>query len=350
MQYTWPKEERQTTPTNRIWAQICATCRSAPSTVYCRADCAFLCTGCEARIHSANRVESLHERVRVCEACERAPAAFLCKADAASLCANCDSDIHSANPLALFGASEEQTDGFLNQDGEENYDDETTSWLLLNPVKSTKPPNLNILFGGESVDEYLDLDDYNPDQQNKLFGLEQYENDHHQQEQFSVPDQKNNPNDSIKPVQEQQNYHNIQLELDYEAPGTEYAYPTSYTHSVSVSSLDIGIVPESSLSDGSVSHTRQPKGTIDMFSNNPIEMPTQLNKMDREARVLRYREKKKNRKFEKTIRYASRKAYVEKRPRVKGRFAKRTNVDVEVVQMFSTTMVPGNGYGIVPSF
>ncbi|KAG9137456.1 hypothetical protein Leryth_019879 [Lithospermum erythrorhizon] len=280
------KEERQTTPTNRIWAQICATCRSAPSTVYCRADCAFLCTGCEARIHS------LHERVRVCEAYERAPAAFLCKADAASLCAN--------------------------------Y------------------------------------------QQNQLFGLEQYENDHHQQEQFSVPDQKNNPNDSIKPVQgqeiknhqflhhqyeqEQQNYHNFQLELDYEAPGTEYAYPTSYTHSVSVSSLDIGIVPESSMSDGSVSHTRQPKGTIDMFSNNPIEMPTQLNKMDREARVLRYREKKKNRKFEKTIRYASRKAYAEKRPRVKGRFAKRTNVDVEVVQMFSTTMVPGNGYGIVPSF
>ncbi|GAA0167784.1 hypothetical protein LIER_22643 [Lithospermum erythrorhizon] len=138
---------------------------------------------CEARIHSANRVESLHERVRVCEACERVPAAFLCKADAALLCANCDSDIHSANPLAwrhhrvpilplpcsLFGASEEQTDGFLNQDGEENDDDKTTSWLLLNPVKSTKPPNLNILFGGESVDKYLDLDDYNSDQQNKLF-------------------------------------------------------------------------------------------------------------------------------------------------------------------------------------
>ena len=44
--------------------------------------------------------------------------------------------------------------------------------------------------------------------------------------------------------------------------------------------------------------------------------------MDREARVLRYREKKKRRKFEKQIRYASRKAYAEMRPRVKGRFAK----------------------------
>ncbi|MQM15583.1 hypothetical protein Taro_048529 [Colocasia esculenta] len=43
---------------------------------------------------------------------------------------------------------------------------------------------------------------------------------------------------------------------------------------------------------------------------------------EREARVLRYKEKRKRRKFEKQIRYASRKAYAETRPRVKGRFAK----------------------------
>ncbi|KAG0479623.1 hypothetical protein HPP92_010481 [Vanilla planifolia] len=42
--------------------------------------------------------------------------------------------------------------------------------------------------------------------------------------------------------------------------------------------------------------------------------------MDREARVMRYREKRKNRRFEKTIRYASRKAYAEIRPRIKGRY------------------------------
>lgn len=44
---------------------------------------------------------------------------------------------------------------------------------------------------------------------------------------------------------------------------------------------------------------------------------------EREARVQRYREKRKNRKFQKTIRYASRKAYAEARPRIKGRFVKR---------------------------
>ncbi|CAO2210527.1 unnamed protein product [Urochloa humidicola] len=44
---------------------------------------------------------------------------------------------------------------------------------------------------------------------------------------------------------------------------------------------------------------------------------------ERVARVQRYREKRKNRKFQKTIRYASRKAYAEARPRIKGRFVKR---------------------------
>ena len=39
--------------------------------------------------------------------------------------------------------------------------------------------------------------------------------------------------------------------------------------------------------------------------------------------MLRWKEKRRNRKFDKTIRYASRKAYAEARPRVKGRFAKR---------------------------
>lgn len=67
--------------------------------------------------------------------------------------------------------------------------------------------------------------------------------------------------------------------------------------------------------------------------------------LDREARVLRYREKRKNRKFEKTIRYASRKAYAETRPRIKGRFAKRSEVEVESMMAASDT-----SYGVVPTY
>nr|AER41648.1 CCT+motif+family+protein [Oryza punctata] len=44
--------------------------------------------------------------------------------------------------------------------------------------------------------------------------------------------------------------------------------------------------------------------------------------VEREAKLMRYKEKRKKRCYEKQIRYASRKAYAEMRPRVRGRFAK----------------------------
>lgn len=76
---------------------------------------------------------------------------------------------------------------------------------------------------------------------------------------------------------------------------------------------------------------------------------------DREARVMRYREKRKNRKFEKTIRYASRKAYAETRPRIKGRFAKRTENTEDVSRWFTssqptTNFMENSSFGVVPSF
>ena len=45
----------------------------------------------------------------------------------------------------------------------------------------------------------------------------------------------------------------------------------------------------------------------------------------REARVSRYREKRRTRLFSKKIRYEVRKLNAEKRPRIKGRFVKRAN-------------------------
>ncbi|XVE72239.1 hypothetical protein DITRI_Ditri11bG0023500 [Diplodiscus trichospermus] len=364
------------------WARVCDTCRSAACTVYCRADSAYLCAGCDARVHAANRVASRHERVWVCEACERAPAAFLCKADAASLCTTCDAEIHSANPLArrhhrvpilpisgcVYGPSAtdqagrkmasaaETEDGLMATEGDdtiaEEDEDEAASWLLLNPGKNSTSQNNGFLFSRE-VDEYLDLVEYNSGVENQI--TDQY----NQQQHYGVP-HKSYGGDSVVPVQsgkakdrlqqQQRQHQSFQYSLDYDSSKAAYSYNGSISHSVSLSSVDVGVVPESTMSDISISHTRPPKGTIDLFSGPPVQMPTQLTPIDREARVLRYREKKKTRKFEKTIRYASRKAYAETRPRIKGRFAKRTAVEVEVDQMFSSTLMTETGYGIVPSF
>lgn len=111
---------------------------------------------------------------------------------------------------------------------------------------------------------------------------------------------------------------------------------------MSSSSLDVRVVPDS------VSDISNPfdgtRGAME-FPHRILRV-TQMEPMAREARVLRYKEKRKNRKFEKTIRYASRKAYAESRPRIKGRFAKRTDPDKD--QMYP--MVPDTGFGVVPAF
>nr|GEX63005.1 zinc finger protein CONSTANS-LIKE 2 [Tanacetum cinerariifolium] len=332
--------------TSTTYARVCDTCRSAPCTIYCRPDAAYLCTACDARIHAANKLQSSqHERVWVCEACEQAPAAFICKADAASLCVTCDADIHAANPLArrhhrvpvmpipsamygpratdprsVIGLGVDSQSGFLSgtEQGDDTIDDEdeseAASWLLFDGSEKMYSAN-----NGEA--------------------------------------------DSVVPVQKNHNqfhhHHDVHnqkfqlgMEYDHSSNGGAnggYGYPV-LTHSVSMSSIDVGVVPQSTRTEPSLSHPGPSKGTIDLFSNPQVQVATQLSPMDREARVLRYREKKKTRKFEKTIRYASRKAYAETRPRIKGRFAKRTNGDVDVDQMYPTNHMVEGGYGIVPSF
>ncbi|OVA12770.1 zinc finger protein [Macleaya cordata] len=377
------------------WARLCDSCRSAACAVYCQADSAYLCTNCDARVHAANHVASRHERVWVCEACENAPAAFTCKADAAALCTSCDAEIHSANPLARrhhrvpilpihgclygtssathfsnpFGSEPNLENGLFDpemaEEVEEEDEDETASWLLLNPLKNNPNANDNnnnnnnnnsnnqsvnngYLFGGE-VDEYLDLVDYNNnDHQNQYLDHHYNQQMQHQQNNFDEKKMKNDRmSDSVVPMQHQHQQNNLQLEMDYETIKAGFGYTTSIIHTVS---MDTSIVPDSTTNDISNSHSRPSKGTIDLFSSPPIQMPPQFSPMDREARVLRYREKRKTRKFEKTIRYASRKAYAETRPRIKGRFAKRTDAEVEVDQMFSNTVIAESGYSIVPSF
>jgi zinc finger protein CONSTANS len=112
--------------------------------------------------------------------------------------------------------------------------------------------------------------------------------------------------------------------------------------------MDVGIVPDSSMSENS-SHYMDSisQGSFDFprMHMNQVEPP-----MAREARVMRYKEKKKNRKFEKTIRYASRKAYAESRPRIKGRFAKRNTTDMNVMAEAYPVVPEAGGFGVVPAF
>ncbi|CAJ1944970.1 unnamed protein product [Sphenostylis stenocarpa] len=346
----------------------CDSCKLASAALFCRPDSAFLCIACDSKIHCANKLASRHERVWMCEVCEQAPAAVTCKADAAALCVTCDSDIHSANPLArrhdrvpvepffdsadsIVKASAAASFGFIvpsddasASDAFATDDPDAAAWLIPNPNFGSKlidAPDIKSkeIFYSE-MDPFLDFD---------------YSNSFH-----------NNSagNDSVVPVQTKpslappliNNHHQSEscFDIDFcRSKLSSFNYPSqSISQSVSSSSLDVGVVPDgNTVSDMSYSFGRNSSESsgIGLSGVSGGQGATQLCAMDREARVLRYREKRKNRKFEKTIRYASRKAYAETRPRIKGRFAKRTEIDSDVERLYSpgaASLILDSPYGV----
>ncbi|CAI9284754.1 unnamed protein product [Lactuca saligna] len=361
-------------------ATLCDSCKTTSAALFCRADSAFLCIPCDGKVHAANKLASRHARVWMCDVCERAPASFTCKADAATLCVTCDRDIHSANPLARrherfpvvpfydtatavskVGGGGDHNDNdnndhhFLldfdvNVAGTEAEEAEAASWLI-------PDPNLNKIVDGSEddnkseylfneIDPYLDIDLKTPDQKPNQI-IRRY----------------NSPTDGVVPVQNKIENRNYQMPPHAHASSPDVveglpAYDVDYTgskpfmynftsqsvsQSVSSSSLEIevGVVPDHNAAMADVSNNHHHHQSL------PEVYPTPVSGFDREARVLRYKEKRKNRRFEKTIRYASRKAYAETRPRIKGRFAKRTEIDLEVEDTFIS---PDSSYGIVPSY
>ncbi|KAK7283147.1 hypothetical protein RIF29_12464 [Crotalaria pallida] len=298
-------------------SKLCDSCKSSTATLFCRPDSAFLCLPCDSSIHSANSLASRHPRVPLCEVCEHAPAHVTCKADAASLCFACDHDIHSANPLAarheripvapffyhadsplhspdhrrFFGSDDVEADVSTEEA-------EAASWLLPNP----KGADLNSFSEMEAV-PCVDLGYDGKTVQQKSSGAAAAA-----------------AADGVVPVQSN------------EAFSYGYKFYNSQSQmSHSVSSSEAGVVPDENTMTEIYSKVKM---AVAEGGNQVVGVAA-----DREARVLRYREKRKNRKFEKTIRYASRKAYAETRPRIKGRFAKRSEADTHQLA----------GYGIVPT-
>nr|AIP90438.1 HD1 [Oryza rufipogon] len=377
------------------WARPCDGCRAAPSVVYCRADAAYLCASCDARVHAANRVASRHERVRVCEACERAPAALACRADAAALCVACDVQVHSANPLArrhqrvpvaplpaitipatsvlaeavvatatVLGDKDEEVDSWLllSKDSDNNNNNNNNKDNDNNDNNNSNSSNNGMYFG--EVDEYFDLVGYNSYYDNRIennqdqqYGMHEQQEQQQQQQEMQKEFAEKEGSECVVPSQitmlsEQQHSGYGVVGADQAASMTAgvSAYTDSISNSISFSSMEAGIVPDSTVIDMPNSSILTPAGAINLFSGPSLQMSLHFSSMDREARVLRYREKKKARKFEKTIRYETRKAYAEARPRIKGRFAKRSDVQIEVDQMFSTAALSDGSYGTVPWF
>ncbi|OWM65891.1 zinc finger protein CONSTANS-LIKE 5-like [Punica granatum] len=338
----------------RVPSRPCDSCKGAAAALFCRADSAFLCLGCDDEIHGANKVASRHERVWLCEVCEQAPAAVTCRADAAALCSSCDADIHSANPLARRHHRlpvEPLLDPSSAAGGHLVKPSHMLHGLLLPQLpEDADVPAVIDPEVGEVVkpvdpffnDPYFDLDFGNSDGLNASGA------------------------DGLVPVQSKPGPDPVELSpekclhVDFgrsaKLNGSFNLPAQTFTRTASSSSQDFGVVPDGSEMSYPYIGSMSSSGLTEPSHNtHPINIQaTQLSGVDREARVLRYKEKRKNRKFEKTIRYASRKAYAESRPRIKGRFAKRTEVEGQLVDNIygacPSVFFTDAEFGVVPTF
>ncbi|KAG6711767.1 hypothetical protein I3843_05G063900 [Carya illinoinensis] len=85
----------------------CDVCHKGEASVFCPADEAALCDGCDNSIHHANKLAGKHARfslihpslkeVPICDICQERRAFLFCKEDRAILCRECDVPIHKAN-------------------------------------------------------------------------------------------------------------------------------------------------------------------------------------------------------------------------------------------------------------
>ncbi|XP_057786463.1 zinc finger protein CONSTANS-LIKE 5-like [Salvia miltiorrhiza] len=364
-----------------VAAKPCGYCKSAAALLFCRAESVFMCIACDSKVHNAADSHK-HERVWMCEVCEQAPAVVTCKADAAALCVTCDSDIHAANPLAsrhervpvvpfydtaesvviksaaaaatlLSPAAESDASLFAGVGHDRKFDPDggyipDSSWMPTSPIVAAKIPGdapdlkaMELFF--QDSDQFLDFDNYQISSQpysDSVVPVQttvkppfpaRFTHDHSPENQFEIDFTRSNFN-------------------SYNNNNSSFTTP-SLSHSVSSSSMDVGVVPDgSSLSEISYPFGRNIGGSTADPTGNQGSLAIG---MDREARVLRYKEKRKNRKFEKTIRYASRKAYAETRPRIKGRFAKRTDSESDIDRIFgvgAANFIADARFGIVPSF
>ncbi|XP_031271647.1 B-box zinc finger protein 20-like [Pistacia vera] len=85
----------------------CDVCDKEEASVFCSADEAALCHGCDGRVHHANKLASKHLRFSLfnpsfkdsplCDICQERRALLFCQENRAILCRDCDISIHKAN-------------------------------------------------------------------------------------------------------------------------------------------------------------------------------------------------------------------------------------------------------------
>ncbi|CAN0899055.1 Zinc finger protein CONSTANS-LIKE 13 [Linum grandiflorum] len=351
--------------------RLCDYCNQTTAVLYCRADSARLCLSCDREVHSTNQLFTKHTRCLLCDACDASPASIFCQTDRSVLCQNCDwenhnlslSSLHNRRPIegftdcpsaaelvALLGFEDLGVvitkkgfadDGFVGAvpDGSDlgdaysdfllwdsspvgSFDDLIVSGDSAQNLKAMGvpplPKNRNAACGRhkEEIIRQLRLMARLEPEDGKIDPLTLFE---------SVPSEHNLLPDSNCTGSDHNLFPAYEENLFHWQNDDEDAANQAFISSILRTNLDEGSATLDKQSDtaGRETHAddedeakpQHPARTLPTF-------PKELNSQERDSAISRYKEKKKTRRYDKHIRYESRKARAESRTRVRGRFAK----------------------------
>ncbi|XP_076929376.1 zinc finger protein CONSTANS-LIKE 9-like [Bidens hawaiensis] len=349
----------------------CDYCREARSMVYCRSDEAYLCLSCDRNVHSANALSKRHSRTLVCDKCNTQPAIVRCVEEKLSLCQNCDWAGHNQNGSNSGSSSNsrqtlncysgcpsaaelssiwsfvcdppavtcEQEMGLMSLAENKTCQDLSVpieSNNLQNVVQQADPKDSSVfkISGAKGDGQFIDdgfYDDFNMDEVD--LSIEKYE------VLFGVGN--NDPENLFAQDGIDSLFGTKDASVAESVCLGGYATKESSTGNVvqpTCSNAESGDSLRSCKTEPNPCYRRLTvesnavdyqdcgaSSSMFLMGDPPWCTPAHDSTTPSSSRndaVLRYKEKRKNRKFEKTVRYATRKARADVRKRVKGRFVK----------------------------
>ncbi|CAO2839649.1 unnamed protein product [Amaranthus hypochondriacus] len=366
--------------------RLCDFCSESVALVYCKADSAKLCLSCDREVHSTNQLFTKHTRFQLCDVCDSSAASILCLTEHSVLCQNCDYEHHSLpgissnhdrRPLegftgcpsvldlsaavgfedfdakscvigdesdnhgVLFSGLEQENDGFsdffvwdvptmVSLDDLIVTTDKTHNFQAT--VVPPLPKDRNVSCGQhkrEILRQLCELakaepstqQDTNPPIRHHIVADEEKDSIVHQKIRVSQRDDEPNtyegneasPYTWCNDADEGGNDVFISSTLS----GSHIEESVLFSETQSSMHCNANLATNGWNSQHSVRNE-----SLEFSQRVPIR---ELLSADRDSALSRYKEKKRTRRFEKHIRYESRKLQAENRTRIKGRFAKLDN-------------------------
>ncbi|CAA0837060.1 Zinc finger protein CONSTANS-LIKE 10 [Striga hermonthica] len=351
---------------------ICDFCGEQRPVVYCRSDEASLCLSCDRKVHSANALSRRHSRTLVCDWCCRQPALIRCAEEQKSLCECCDwtcrvssghmGTAHTRQPVSCYSGCPTDNELFMvwpflvdllfllgdDSDCEQrmslmSISDDTWGTSGLNKatpwMQPFKPPdygltNVDVAAGasssvtgketagyeGAGIYGNMDEADLSIENCEELFA-----------EALNNPGQvfDNNGIEGIFRPTDVSGSGTQDASIAQETPPPEgFKIKPACSNAASADSMtscktDPNIYFPSQRQSGISFSGPTGESSVGDYDCKTFPGPeSSIAPSSRSDAVMRYKEKKKSRKFEKQVRYASRKDRADVRKRVKGRFVK----------------------------